>query len=110
MCFLQSLQIDNFLLIHAATFSNEAAKHTFSFNNHDYQVSANSADPDQTLTALANSEEPNQRSLIRTFFVCYIVSAYFEPHLCMVKTTLFDYSNSSRIRILRKFMNESCAG
>ena len=28
----------------------------------------------------------------------------------MVKTTLFDYSNCSGIRILRNFMNESCAG
>ena len=61
--------------------------------------------PDQTLTALANSEDPDQRSLILLF-----VSAYFEPHLCMVKTTLFDNSNCSGIRILRNFMNESCAG
>ena len=57
-------------LIHAASFNNEAAKQTFSFNKQDYQVSANSADPDQTLTALANSEDPDQGSLIRTFFVC----------------------------------------
>ena len=28
----------------------------------------------------------------------------------MVKTTLFDYSNCSGIRILKNFMNESCAG
>ena len=32
--------------------------------------------------------------------------------MCMVKTTLFDYSNCSGITIgiLRNFMNESCAG
>ena len=73
MSFLQSLQIDKFFDYHAASFNNEAAKQTFSFNNQDYQVSANSADPDQTLTALANSEDPDQRSLIRTFCVCFCV-------------------------------------
>ena len=66
----------NFSTYHAASFNNEAAKQTFSFNNQDYQVSANSADPDQTLTALANSEDPDQRSLIRTFFVCFCVCIF----------------------------------
>ena len=65
-----------FRLIHAASFNNEAAKQTFSFNNQDYQVSANSADQVQTLIALANSEDPDQRSLIRTFFVCYCVCIF----------------------------------
>ena len=63
-------------LTYAASFNNEAAKQTFSFNNQDYQVSENSADPDQTLTALANSEDPDQRSLIRTFFVCFCVCIF----------------------------------
>ena len=63
----------NFSTYHDASLNNEAAKQTFSFNNQDYQDLANSANPDQTLTALANSEEPDQRSLIRTFFVCFCV-------------------------------------
>ena len=46
----------NYSTYHAASFNNEAAKHTFSFKNQDYEVLANSADPDQTLT-LANSED-----------------------------------------------------
>ena len=58
----------NYSTNHAASFNNAAGKQTFSFKNQDYQVSANSADTDQTLT-LANSEDPDQRSLIRTFFV-----------------------------------------
>ena len=31
-------------------------------------------------------------------------------YLYILKTTLFDYSNCSGIRILRNFMSESCAG
>ena len=57
--------------------------------------------------APANTEDPDQSSLIRAFFVCHCVCIFLAIHVSVhVKNALFDYSNAG-VRILRNSMNES---